>query len=141
MMRERIVARLSARFVALRELVEGLDPELLGAKLDVPGNKSVADHIWCVIGARESYTRAIEAGRWQGFACSLTEVGEIDAHLTALDASATAFHQTLEAIFDFDDAREDLLLDLLEHEVMHEGQLIRHLKALAQPLPSSIKWA
>ena len=29
----------------------------------------------------------------------------------------------------------------IEHEVMHEGQLIRHLKALGQPLPSSIKWA
>lgn len=140
-MRERIVERITARFHALYELVEGIDPDLLGVKLDVAGNKSVADHIWCVVGARESYTRALRAGQWQGFACSLREVGEIDAHLTALDASATAFHQTLEAITELDDAREDLLLDLLEHEVMHEGQLIRHLKALEQPLPSSIKWA
>ncbi len=37
--------------------------------------------------------------------------------------------------------REALLLKLSEHEVMHEGAIIRHMYACELDIPSSVQWA
>lgn len=38
-----------------------------------PSN-AIGAQFWCVVGARESYARAFQAGAWQGFACSLKDI-------------------------------------------------------------------
>ena len=139
-MREIVLKHIHQRFASLLELIESFDPSSLTTHLNVPKNKSVGEHMWCIIGARESYTRALQHGAWDGFSCSLNSTDDHHAIILALNASAVAFDTTINALT-WDSAREGLLVQLLEHETMHEGQLIRHIYALEHPVPSSIKWS
>jgi hypothetical protein len=65
-------ARLQQAFQLTHDLVAHLDEVALG--LDLPGlpSNQISGQLWCMVGARESYTKAIEAAGWQGFACSLS---------------------------------------------------------------------
>ncbi len=139
-MREQVIERLQNRFNAYADLADTLTDELLNETVDVPKHKTLAQHLWCVIGARESYARAIEQGEWDGFACSLTSYSPSDfAH--KLRESAQRVQTVLADVGDWSEVRLELLATLAEHEVMHEGQIIRHVYALEQALPDSWAWA
>ncbi len=128
-------ARLERAFALTADLVAHLDAAALGADVpNVPSNR-ISGQLWCIVGARESYTRAIEAGGWQGFACSLRTPGEKEPVLAALQASAERLMQV-----DFEslaDAQVGLAFDLLEHEIQHHGQLIRFVYANRLTFPES----
>ena len=115
--------RLACAFQLTHDLVAHWDEAALG--LDLPGLPSnrISGQLWCIIGARESYLTAIQAGSWQGFACSLTEPQKKQAVLAALETT----QQRLDALdfTDFTEAQLELAFALLEHEVQHHGQLIR----------------
>jgi len=139
-MKNAVIEAITARFASLSECVAALNADLLNERLPVPKSKSLGEHLWCIVGARESYTRALAVGQWSGFACSL-ETLEQAAILDALHQSAQAFSDTVQALSDWSPEREKLLLALLEHECMHEGQIIRHMYGMGQTLPASWKWA
>ncbi len=139
-MRSQIVSRLEQRFALYTSLLEQVDGELLGRTLDVPRHKSLRDHLWCCVGARESFTTAIAAGEWQGFACSMTAYGATD-FAAALTTSADNCLQVLASTEDWTETRDGLLARLSEHEVMHEGQIIRHMFALGEAMPAASQWA
>jgi len=134
-MNQKLKARLVRSFRLTHDLFTHLDEEALSLDLpDLPSNR-IADQVWCIVGARESYTKAIEAGGWQGFTCSLTTARAKEAVLAALEA-------TLERLggIDFADLSEtqvDLAFELLEHEVQHHGQLIRFVYANGLTFPVS----
>lgn len=139
-MRTKLIANIKLRFQAFADLARELNDGLLSETLSVAKNKSLKDHIWCIVGARESYTHALQAGEWAGFNCSLLTVNKSEI-IKTLSLSAEAFDSTVNNIQDWTDTREHLLLDLLEHETMHEGQIIRHMYGLEKTLPGSWKWA
>lgn len=112
----------------------------MNQKIDVPKHKSLAEHLWCVVGARESYARAIEQGSWAGFGCSMQAFGAADFR-EKLKTSSSAVELAIRTVSDWNDERSDLLATLAEHEVMHEGQIIRHIYALERELPESWVWA
>ncbi len=138
-MRDKIVEKLAARFGAYQELIAQADDTLLQQKLEIAKHKSLAEHLWCVVGARESYTKALAAGAWQGFACSLTSFTQADFE-TGLRESAERALATIAAIDTWSDEHNELLATLAEHEVMHEGQIIRHVYGLGRELPASWTW-
>lgn len=136
-MHELLKSHLGRAFRLTRELVDGLEESAL--LLDLPGVPSnrIAAQLWCVVGARESYARAIESGAWRGFACSLKTPRSKPSVLIALQDS----RQLVEAI-DFASLSEDQLgyaFDLLEHETQHHGQLIRYVCAHRLDFPGSWK--
>ena len=139
-MRETVINHIEQRFQAWRDLAEAVDDDQLMDKLPVAKSKALREHFWCVIGARESYTKALEAGEWVGFGCSLEKIDREEV-LSVLDASATNFRKTVNAIDDWNDQRHELLTMLMEHEVMHEGQVIRLMYGLERDLPESWVWA
>lgn len=139
-MQDLVLKRLRSRVAAYDDLGKLLDEDLLGQRIDVPKHKSLAEHLWCVIGARESYARAIEAGAWEGFSCSMESFAPAD-FAAKLAESSTALEASIGSVADWTDERSDLLLALAEHEVMHEGQIIRHMYALERTLPDSWAWA
>jgi len=139
-MRDRIVSNLTTRFDAFDALVAQLDDEALHAKLDIEKHKSLAEHLWCVVGSRESYAKAITEGSWSGFACSVSSFSKAD-FTTKLIQSAELVVVAIGSVEDWSDERERLLADLAEHEVMHEGQIIRHVLGTGNDLPSTWKWA
>ncbi|NQV07063.1 hypothetical protein HQ535_10960 [bacterium] len=141
--RETILDHIQAAFAAHRDLASNLPPDAFGQTLGVPSN-TIGAQFWCVVGARESYTAALQAGEWAGFTCTLpaAETTSGDSVVGALDRSATEFSRSL-PIDDWTDARRALLLDLLEHEVQHQGQLIRYVYGLGLDFPRSWsdRWA
>jgi hypothetical protein len=69
---QQLKAKLDRSFKLTHDLVVHLDETCLN--LDLPGLPSnrIAGQLWCIVGARESYTKAIESGGWKGFSCSLS---------------------------------------------------------------------
>lgn len=128
-------ARLARAFDLTSDLVAHLDAAALG--LDLPGLPSnrIAGQLWCIVGARESYLRAIAAGSWQGFACSLTTPRAQPAVLAALES--TRRHLDAIAFGALTDPQVGLAFDLLEHEVQHHGQLIRFIYGNGLSFPAS----
>lgn len=124
-------------FDLYRDLLDVLGGEVLSSRLAGLPSNTIGAQLWCVVGARESYSRAIQEGGWSGFSCSLSD--PLDAVLArqALDRSAEAVTAVLDGLESYDEARARLLLDLLEHEAQHHGQLIRYLYALGIQIPPS----
>jgi hypothetical protein len=57
----------------------------------------------------------------------------------AIEQSSRLCTGVLETPLDWNDVREALLIDLLEHEAQHQGQLIRYLYGLGITVPTSWK--
>ena len=128
-------ARLTQSFQLTYDLVAHLDEASLN--LDLPGLPSnrISAQLWCLVGARESYLRAIAAGGWQGFACSLMAPQAKESVLSALEST----QQRLSArdFSDLTEAQEELAFALLEHEIQHHGQLIRFVYGNGLTFPKS----
>lgn len=134
-----VVERLLESFELCGDLAESLGAEDLSSKLPVPSN-TIWLQLWCVVGARESYGKAIASGEWQGFSCSLTS--EDNPHPQPLvDALKASARSAGAAATSNPDSR--FVLDLLLHETQHQGQLIRYLFGLDLEVPDSWKrrWA
>ena len=120
---QQLKAKLDRSFGLTHDLVVHLDEEALALDLpDLPSNR-ISGQLWCIIGARESYTRAIEADGWKGFSCSLTAPRVKPSVLAALAATRARL-----AEIDFAELTEsqvEFAFGLLEHEIQHHGQLIR----------------
>lgn len=138
--RETIVRNLRKRIQSYADLIAAIDSADLGARLAVPKDKSVAEHLWCIVGARESYAVALAAGEWQGFSCSLATHDRASFE-QALAASGEALLAAIAGVDQWSSSREELLAAVSEHEVMHEGQVIRHMYGLGRELPASWRWA
>ena len=124
-MRQLLKTRLERAFALTSDLVDHLEQGALGADLpSLPSNR-ISGQLWCVVGARESYSAAIEAGEWRGFSCSLKAPSEKVAVLAALRSSGDRLSE-----IDFEslsDRQLELGFDLLEHEIQQHGQLIRYV--------------
>lgn len=134
-----IQASFERSFSLYHDLVDSIDNGALASKLPGLPSNTVGLQLWCVVGARESYTQAIKAGQWTGFSCSLASVAETAPMAAALRDSAEGLSAILGGIDSFTDAQNKLMVDLLEHEAAHQGQLIRYLYGLRLPIPGSWK--
>jgi hypothetical protein len=117
------------------DLAAALTHEHLGSHLSNVRSNTVGQQLWCVVGARESYTRGIRAGKWAGFACSLSSATDLDGLREALARSRRDAASALAGIEGFSDTQLQLVCDLLEHEAQHHGQLIRYIYALGIEIP------
>ena len=136
-MNQQLKAKLDRSFQLSHDLVFHLDE--ISLSLELPGLPSnrIASQLWCVVGARESYIKAIETGGWKGFSCSLTTPRVKESLLSALAAT----HKQLKKI-DFSnliDVQIELSFALLEHEIQHHGQLIRFVYGNGLTFPESWK--
>ena len=134
-----IADSLDRSFTLYRDLIESLDETTLSSKLPQLPSNTLGLQLWCVVGARESYSRAIQANQWAGFACSLETVSVKTPVAEALARSAQAVSDALKSIETYTDVQNRLIIDLLEHEAAHHGQLIRYLYALKLTIPASWK--
>ncbi|WP_196159462.1 hypothetical protein [Reinekea sp. G2M2-21] len=136
-----IQERVSHKFQLFDSLAESLDFEQLHTRIDLPKYKTIAEHLWCVVGARESYAKALIAGQWQGFACSLDEDASLAIYQKALKSSTVVCLKAFNQLDTPSQNQLTLLLDLLEHETVHEAQLIRLCYALEIPFPDISRWS
>jgi hypothetical protein len=128
-------------FNLYQELINSLDEEQLSAKLPNLPSNTIGAQIWCVVGARESYSKAIQADEWAGFKCSLgaKQVTIKSEVLAALTRSEQSVLEALSSIEQYSDKQNQFILDLLEHEAAHHGQLIRYLYGAKLTIPPGWK--
>lgn len=131
-----LTARLERALLLSEALAAAVDDPALARDLAGAPSNRMGDQFWCLVGGRESYARAIAAGAWSGFSCSLAAA---DARRAAAvrDALARARGAVLDALAGHDPtpARAALAFDLLEHEAQHHGQLIRYFYANGVAFP------
>lgn len=127
--------KLDRSFKLTHDLVLHLDEESLELDLpNLPSNR-ISGQLWCIVGARESYIKAIETGGWKGFSCSLAAPHVKQSVLVALEA--TYKHLGEIDFSELTDGQIDLAFALLEHEVQHHGQLIRFVYGNKLTFPDS----
>ncbi len=134
-MNQQLKAKLDRSFKLTHDIVYHLEETCLSLDLpNLPSNR-IAGQLWCIVGARESYTKAIEAGGWKGFSCSLTTPRVKQSVLDTLEAT----HKQMNEIdfSDLTDVQIELAFNLLEHEVQHHGQLIRFVYGNGLTFPNS----
>lgn len=132
--------KLQRSFGLYDDLIRELNEENL--KLDLAGlpSNTIGQQLWCVVGARQSYLKAILAGGWQGFSCSLDSksIENKSAVQEQLSASNKAFLSSIAGLSSLTPAQQSLMFDLIEHEAQHHGQLVRYL--YGQKLPIPVTW-
>ena len=119
------------------DLAGTLSDGAISQSLKEPSN-TIWDQLWCVVGTRESYARAIEAGAWIGFTCSLSS-DDKGSRTRVIEALASSRRAVITAVNSSDDDPARLILDLLLHETQHHGQLIRYVYGLGLEFPQSWK--
>ncbi|MBT4792218.1 MAG: hypothetical protein HON90_11655 [Halobacteriovoraceae bacterium] len=122
-------------------LVEELDKLDLSKKLASLPSNTIGQQLWCVIGARTSYLKAAKAGKWSGFECPLdwektTSKSDVKSNL---DKTYLDIENYLNEVGTLNENEGTTLLDLLEHEVQHHGQLVRYIYGLKLEMPSTWK--
>ena len=134
-----IIESFERSFALYQDFIDSIDNDVLVAKLpQLPSNR-VGEQLWCIVGARESFSLAIRANEWSGFSCSLQSTTNRDLVADALLCSAETVSTVLKSIETFTDIQNRLIIDLLEHEAAHQGQLIRYLYGLKLTIPESWK--
>lgn len=126
-------------FDLYQDFVVAIDNAALESKLCPLPSNTLGQQLWCVVGARESFSKAIAANQWSGFSCSLQETSSKKSVADALQTSADQVATTLETIDEYSEIQQRLIIDLLEHEAAHHGQLIRYIYGLQLPIPDSWK--
>jgi len=134
-MKRPLAHRLDVLFRLHADLAATLPAETLASHLGTLRSNTIGQQLWCVVGGRESWAKAIPAGAWQGFACSLDEPHDPTRVRAALEAGAAQVRAVLDT--ERSDAGETQALGLLEHEAGHAGQLLRYVLGLELPLPKS----
>ena len=128
--------KIERSFHLTQDLTAHLDEAHLKLGLfDLPSNK-IGEQLWCMIGARESYLNAIKNEEWLGFTCSLKDTTSKPAILAALTQSQQAVIEFI-ASATLNETQTSFLLDLLEHEIQHHGQLIRYIYGNKLAFPKS----
>lgn len=130
-----IIDRLLRAFQLTTDLVKHLqDVHLLLHLKDLPSNR-IGDQLWCIIGARESYLKAIDHQGWQGFSCGLNDATSKELILISLNQTFEKT-ETLKSK-ELNEIQLGYALDLLEHEIQHHGQLIRYVYGNQLSFPDS----
>ena len=128
--------RLEQAFRLTHDLLDHFEDGSIGLDLpDLPSN-TISGQLWCVVGARESYLRAIAAGEWSGFSCSLAAPMSRTSILAALHATVTSSSNSTSTA-EITATQQEFGFALLEHEVQHHGQLIRFVYGNHLTFPAS----
>ena len=140
-MKEQLISRLKRTNSLFIDFTKSIDESLFSAKLPNLPSNTIGQQLWCVLGARTSYLKAAKAGSWQGFECHLSQedIQARDVILKSLDDSYLKLEGFLKENGNLSGEALDYLLDLLEHESQHHGQLIRYLYGLKIEIPESWK--
>lgn len=124
-------------FRLTEDLAETLPQHAFLFKLrDMPSN-TIGQQFWCIVGARESYLKAIKAEGWSGFHCSLKDTTAENIRLRLRETHAECLSYLTS--HPLTEVQIELLLQLLEHEIQHHGQLIRYVYGNALTFPASWK--
>lgn len=133
-MKEIITTRVLKALALTNDFYAHISEDHLKLKLENLPSNSIGEQVWCILGARESYIRALIKGQWDGFSCSLSDTKDKELIMSKLQETYSKLEDVLDQKIQPD---MNVLFDLLEHEVQHHGQLIRYAYANRIGFPKS----
>lgn len=133
-----VISRLTDAMLLTDRLVDSIGEPSLDLRNGKAPSNTIGEQFWCVVGARESYARAISAGTWSGFSCSLSasDARRRERLRTTLARARLELLDTV-ARNELTDERVAIALEVLEHETFHHGQLVRYFYTNAIPFPEA----
>lgn len=141
MVKNQLKTRLELSNQLYLDLLSHIPDEFLSSKLHNLPSNTIGEQIWCVVGARDSYLRAAKAGTWQGFECPLdpSKVTDEQAVRKILISTTKELSEYLSGPEELSESSLKYLLDLVEHEAQHHGQIARYLYGMKLGVPASWK--
>ncbi len=133
---ELLVEKVKRAFTLTQHFVEYIAEEQLQLRLSNLPSNTIGEQLWCVVGARESYLNAMKNEQWVSFSCSLHDTRSKKAVVDAVSSSQSSVLEFIEGSTLSED-QVGFLLDLLEHEIQHHGQLIRYMYGNRLGFPQS----
>jgi hypothetical protein len=130
------VQKVKRALTLTQHLVEYIAEEHLQLRLGNLPSNTIGEQLWCVVGARESYLAAMKNEQWVSFTCSLQDTRSKKAVIEAVSTSQQAVLDFIEEET-LSEVQLGFLLDLLEHEIQHHGQLIRYMYGNRLGFPQS----
>lgn len=130
--------RVLKAFSLTEDFYSHVNDDKLKLKISNVSSNSIGEQAYCIIGARESYLKAFNVGKWSGFECSLVDTNSKSLIIIKLKETHTNIEVFLRNT-STDQIDSNLLIDLLEHEIQHHGQLIRIAYANRIEFPESWK--
>ncbi len=134
--RKILFTRVQKAFDLTLDLLNHVSEEALVQKLPNLPSNLIGEQLWCIVGARESYLKAIKNNGWNGFSCSLKDVKSKSSIKQSLIESGDAVMLFLNKYF-IKEEQLDFIYLLLEHEIQHHGQLIRYIYGNKLTFPES----
>ncbi len=122
----------------------------LGKKLPFPESQTLGYQFNCMLGAEESNLSMITKGEWEGFTSSLSDSDEftiplIKKHMQEADKQLFEAIDSVDLLKEFSDGSTPLMnyMVLVEHEALHQGQIVNYMYAVDLEIPESwaSKWA
>ncbi len=119
----------------LDQITDVLQPEMYKQRLGMLRSNSIGQ-LWCLAGARESYSIAIKNDSEFKWTCSFRSDAnskpDIDQYLVGCSENFVLLLKNLDAL---SMNQQSLLIDFIGHEFQHQGQLIRYLYGNRLPIP------
>jgi hypothetical protein len=141
MFKKSVIEKLAAAFEMNNAFMAVLADEDLKCRLEGMRASSIGNQLACVARARDAYGKAILADLPFSWSPDFPydqryDHEKLSAHLRE---KSLVFIDELKGFEVFSDNQLDLVLDLLSHEFLHQGQLIRYIYGNGLTMPSGVK--
>ncbi|QVK21570.1 hypothetical protein KHQ82_04410 [Mycoplasmatota bacterium] len=136
-----MVEKLEKVFGMNNEFLCNIEEVDLKLRIDGIRSNTIASQIACVAGGRDSYAKCIledEPFSWRPD-FSYDDRYEYDKLINHLGNRSSSLIAALKSIKNFSLNQESLIIDLISHEYLHQGQIIRYFYANELEMPNSVK--
>lgn len=136
-----LIEKLEKVFILNNEFIESIKEESLKLHINSIRSNSIGSQIACLLGARDAYGKCIlndETFSWNPDFLHSDRYTHVIVKKHAQEVSSSLISKFKE-IDILSENQSSLLLDLISHEYLHQGQLIRYIYANNLEIPTKLK--
>jgi len=136
-----IIEKLDNVFKMNNEFLEEFNEDKMKLRIPEVRSNTIGSQIACIARARDAYSKCILEDRKFSWEPDFPYEDRYDSEkvLKHLNKVGENFIKYLSNVNDLSDNQMDLILDLIGHEYLHQGQLVRYIYANNLEMPTGIK--
>ena len=138
-MKNVIKDHLQVLFDLTTDLANAMDEVQYDEKLSTLPSNTLGGQLWCLVGTRESQLAVLKLEQEFSFSCSVSDAKNKLQIMQALFHSSADILVWLDRQEELQDSQLKGLLEIIEHEAQHHGQLIRYVYGNKWVFPESWK--
>ena len=136
-----VVKKLEKAFKMNNEFMKVIKEEALKLNIESTRSNSIGSQIACLLGARDAYGKCIVSDTefsWNPDFKHSDRYNHTIINKHAYDVSNKLINQ-ISGLEELSDNQSSLIIDLISHEYLHQGQLIRYIYANDLEMPKEMK--